>query len=326
MLAALATAQPPPWALQRDLGWARYLRAITFGRSPSGAERQLAKAREAEQDLQRAIAAATAAPAKDRAELEVTLLGARLVQAEALRWLQRHAEAAQITAAEEARIGALAEPLRGAIDIDAQLARPATMLGDSLYHLDRLPEALEAYRRGAAAFERVRQRRPLERRALEGSVIAAWNIAGTLADLNRFDESVAVIEQALPTADRLVALDPRNREAKRLRHLLTGQQAISLAGLGRYDTAIRLAEEDLAEKERYAAERSDDGEAVRDTAVSLRNLAEMYRRKGDAAGACRVLRLALQRWSAIERRFGLSPADRRDELEAVGDRLRSCPG
>jgi serine/threonine-protein kinase len=326
MLAALGAARPPAWALQRDLGSARYLRAITLGRSPSGAERQLAKAREAEQDLQRAIAAASAAAVKDRAELEVTLLGARLVQAEALRWLQRHSEAAQITAAEEARIGALAEPLRRAIDVDAQLARPATMLGDSLFYLDRLPDALEAYRRGAAAFERVLQRRPLERRALEGSVIAAWNIAGTLAEMTRFDESVAVIERALPTADRLVALDPRNREAKRLRHLLTGQQAISLAGLGRYDTAIRLVEDDLAEKERYAAGRVDDGEAVRDTAVALRNLADMYQRKGDGAGACRVLRLARERWGAIEQRFGLSPSDRRDELEVVGDRLRGCPG
>jgi tetratricopeptide (TPR) repeat protein len=312
--------------LQRDLGHARYLRAIALGRSPSGAEQQLAKAREAEQDLLRARDAGQAAPPKERADLEVRLLGARLVQAEALRWLRRHAEAAQITATEESRFAALAEPLRAAIDIDAQLARPATMLGDSLYYLDRLPEALEAYRRGAAAFERVLQRRPFERRALEGSLISAWNISGTLADLNRFDESVVVIDRALPTADRLVALDPRNREAKRLRYLLTGQQAISLSGMGRHDIAIRLVEADLAEKERYAAEHADNGEAVRDTAVPLRNLADMHLRKGDAAGACRVLRLAQQRWTAVEQRFGLSPSDRSDELEAVSSRLRSCPG
>lgn len=327
MLVALAAAQPPRWALQRDLGHTRYLRAITLGRSPSGAEQQLAKAREAEQDLQRAIALAASgtAPVKDRADLEVTLLGARLVQADAMRWLKRHDEAARLMAAEETRIATLPEPMRGAIDIDAQLARPSSMLGDSLYHLERLPEALEAYRRGADAFERVLQRRPLERRALEGRVIGAWNIAGTLADMDRFAESVAVIEQAMPTVERLVAIDPRNRQLQRLRFTLRGQLANSLVGMGRHDAAIRLIEEDLAHREREAAQRTDDAEAVRDVAVLLRPLAQAYESRGDAAGACRVLRQAHERWTAIQQRFGLSPSDVSGELEVVAERLRACP-
>ncbi len=54
-----------------------------------------------------------------------------------------------------------------------------------------------------------------------------------------------------------------------------------------------MTEQSIAEKIERARRAPEDAERARDVAVPLRNLAAIYRDKGDVAGSCRVLRQAV---------------------------------
>ncbi len=335
LLDGIARTRPQDWTVRRDVGRVRYLLALFAGARDNAPQRQLSLAREAAGELDAAANligpqtgdAAAEPGASDRAELQVLIASARLTEADALKALDRYQDAAAIEQAEEARLLSLPEALRGKVDFAYQSGRPAMLLGDSWFHLRRLPEALAAYRRATDRFEAALVRDPHNRRLLEGMLVGYWSLSGTLADLDRPVEALAEIERAVPLADRLQALDPANREAARLARIVHGHRAIMLSNLGRHDEAIALTEANLAITKARSAQVPDDAEALRDTAVPLRTLARFHLAKGDRQAACRVLAAAIRHWTALDDRWPLSDRDRREELGfAVRSRTDlACP-
>jgi len=328
LLSALTAQRPGEWTWQRDLGRVRYLRALMAGGRDNDPDRQLALAREAEQQLTTALAGAHAAHAAphELADAEVLLTSTRLTQADAHKAHNEHALAAKLQVQEEARLLDLPEPVRAAMEFEYQSGRPAMLLGDSLYYLDRRDEALAAYRRATARFARGLARAPVHRRLLEGAIIGHWNISGTLDDVGQHTEALSEIDQAVPLAERLISLDPANMEALRYRFMIDGQRASVLANLKRYDEAIRIIESDLRPRKERAEAAPDDAERWRDVAVPQRNLAVIYWDKGDAVNACRVTRQGIAAWTHVEKRWGLTEQDRRNELDVLRSQLlaRRC--
>ena len=328
LLTGLTQQRPEVWTWQRDLGQVRYLRALMAGARDNDPARQLVLAREAEQKLSTALAGATAAsaPPKDVADVDVLLTSSRLTQADAHSARNEHAAAAALQQQEEARVLALPAPVRAAMEFEYQSGRPAMLLGDSLYYLDRREEALAAYRRATARFAEGLARTPVHRRLLEGATIGHWSLSGTLDDLDRHAEALAEIDLAVPLVDRLLALDPDNLEALRVHSIIHGQRANVLANLKRYDEAIAIVEDNLREKAARAIARPDDAEPSRDLAVPQRNLANYYWSKGDTANACRVTRNAIAAWTHLDNRWGLTEQDRHVELEVLRTQLaeRHC--
>lgn len=328
----ILAAQPPSddWTLQRDQGQVRYVHSLFTGDRGTDYGRQIELAREAESLLVQALAGAEragAAPAQ-LGELHTALLGARLSQGFALRFLERHADAGKIQAAEEERIATLPPAVRASIDYDYHAGRAPTSLGDSLYYQNQMDAALAAYGRGAAAFERGLAQRPQHRKLLEGLQIALWSIAGTLGELKRYDEELATIRRAMPISERLVALDPQNRQARHMMLVVSDHLATSLSNNGRHAEAITLAEANQREKVLRALQSPDDGTLFRSSVVNLRVIAEMYRARKDTDGECRKLHEALARWAELEKRWGaLPPSDRKTDVEPLQDRLRQarCP-
>jgi serine/threonine protein kinase len=312
----------------RDLGRTRYLLAIVYGGVDNDSERQITKARESETALQRALDSAPAwRPAlAELAEMHTLLASARVTAADALRAQAKFAEAADIQTSEERRLMELPGPTKAAMEFDYHSGRIPMLLGDSLYDLGRIEEALASYRRGTQRMERGLVTHPSHRRLLQGTVIGYWNIAGTLEELGRPGEALAEIEKAVPIAERAVSLDPQNVEAQRYRTMVRDQRALLLGRLGRPAEAIRLIEVGLAEREQRALASPDSAEAVRGVAVPLRNLARLYRDRGDTAGACSVLRGAVDAWEAVDRRWPLSERDRVTELEVARQELARCRG
>ena len=253
------------------------------------------------------------------------ITSSRLTQADSFKLHEQYAQAAALQAGEEKRLLALPPAIRNAMDFEYQSGRPAMLLGDSLFYLDRMEEALAAYRRAIQRFEAGVARFPRHRRLLEGIVIGYWSVAGTLDEMGRYPEALAAADRSVEMAQRLVDVDPANAEAPRMRDTTLSQRAITLANLGRYDEAIRTIEQSLGERAKRAAGAPDNAEIARDVAVPLRNLAKLYRDKGDVAGSCRVLGRAVETWAALDQRFGLAEFDRRNELAVVQKQYAGCP-
>ena len=327
MLATLTHGDRTRMDWLRDLGRTRYLLAIVYGGVDNDTERQLAKSREAEAALQRALDSAPTwrPPLNELAEMHILLTSARLTRADALRAQAKFAEAAEIQAGEEQRLMTLPEAIKAAMEFDYHSGRVPMLLGDSLFDLERKEEALAAYQRATSRMERGLADQPAHRRLLQATVIGYWNISGTLEELDRPAEALTEIEKAVPVAERAVSLDPQNVEARRYRTMVRDQQALLLGELGRHAEAIRLTEIGVREREQRAADSPDSAEAVRGVAVPLRNLARLYRESGDADSACRVLRRAFDAWQAVDRRWPLSERDRIAELEVVRKELATCP-
>jgi serine/threonine-protein kinase len=328
MLVELTARAPREMGWQRDLGRVRYLLALVYGAQDNNEAGQLEKARQAEANLLTALAGVerwSPVPA-DLAELHTLLTSSRLTQADVFKWREQYAAAASLQEQEEARLMALPAAVRQAMEFEYQSGRPAMMLGDSLFYLGRLEDALAAYRRATVRFEQGLVRTPRHRRLMDGVLIGYWSIAGTLDEMGRHDQALIADDRAVAMGERLVELDPENVEAWRMRDMARGQRALTLASLGRHMEAIRMIEQSVHERQERALQLPDDAERARDAAVPLRNLAQVYRDYGDGAGSCRALRQAFDSWTRIERHWGLSEFDRKNELAAVQLQLAGCPG
>lgn len=326
MLTAGRHDEPDQWAWRRDLAQVRYLLALVYSGRDNDYERQLAKALQAEADVSSALrdAQALGVTGQPLASLHELLTSVRLVQADAHKWLKALEVAYELQSAEEQRLLALPPDLRAMMEFEYQIGRLALLSGDSLYYLDRKPEALAAYRRGAASFDKAVTQQPSNRKLLEGGIHAHWYLASVRSELGDPIGALDDSDAALRIVERLRQLDPENREAIRIGEAVSGDRAGILSAAGRHDEAIQLVEANLVLREGRIAQYPDDAEALRDLAVPLRTLAAMYERKGDRAGSCKVLVRAHEVWTQVDRRFGLGEFDRKNELAVVDLQLERC--
>lgn len=326
MLIAGRHDEPGQWTWRRDLAQVRYLLALVYGGRDNDNERQLAKAVQAESDVASALrdAQALSVSGQPLAGLHELLTSVRLVQADAHKWLKAIDVAHKLQSSEEQRLLALPADLRAQMDFDFQVGRLALLSGDSLYYLDRKPEALAAYRRGAASFDKALAHQPSNRKRIEGAIHAHWYLASVRSELGDPNGALDDSDTALRIVERLLQLDPDNLEARRIGEAVSGDRAGILSAAGRHDDAIRLVESNLVVREARITRQPDDAEALRDLAVPLRTLADIYERKGDRVGACKVLGRAHEVWTQVDRRFGLGDFDRKNELAVVEMRLERC--
>lgn len=327
MLAALVQRRPDEWGWRRDLGRVQQRLADFYGGVDNDSHKQLAKAREAEGQLQRALdaAAAAKAPARDQAELHTLLSSARLAQAFAMDWIDESPAAIALATAEEARLLALPEAVRSEMDFGYRAGRAAGQLGDSLFFLDRFEESLAAYRRAQQRYAQALVRAPNDRRLLDGSSVSLWASSLALSELGRHGDALRDSDTGIATVQRLIALDPGNDNAQRLMLILRSDRAMVLGRLSRHDEAIALAEDVLRERRARAARAPEISEPARDAVVPLHALADLYWRRGDVAAACAASRRAVAAWADYEKRWGLAELDRRQNAEKEREAAQRCP-
>lgn len=145
-------------------------------------------------------------------------------------------------------------------------------------------------------------------------------------ELDRPAEALAEINQGLPLAARLLALDPDSLNAQRMLPTLRGVEAQILGGLARYDEAITVAEDEQRIRAARAALSPDDAEPARDAAILLYPLADLHAKNGKAAAACAAAQRAARAWAAIKNRWGMSELDQREILKLAQATAGSCPG
>lgn len=322
VLAAQVAATPDDAALRADLGKARYFLAILTGTMDLDQAAQMDWAGKAEADLAAALEGlAEAGPAK-LADVSVLLMGARLTASDAMQMQDRHAEALVIREAEEKRMLAMPDDQRATVVHEFQAGRVAALMGDSLYYLGRMEDALGAYERAAASFEGGLETRPTHRKLLEGAVYARWSLSGTLAELGRNREGLDEALKAEATARRLMDWDPADRLSIQNFDMATGQVTLMLNATGRSAEALERVETEIALRRQRLAARPDDVELLRSVAVPMRGRAEMLRDAGDKAAACRAFGEARDAWGELDAKGRLSDFDRRVDVASIETALK----
>lgn len=327
MLVGLSTSSPDDWSLQRDLGRARYLLAIAYGGIDNDIKRQLEKAKQAEGHILAALRTIRSKPpaTADVADVELLLLGARLVQADALKYNNDHKAAAAIQAAEEERMKNLPEAVKQAMPFDYQSARPTMMLGDSYWYLKEFEKATQAYQRATAQMESGLKRTPNDRRLLNGALQGYWNLSSALLDTGASaTDALAIIDKGVVVGERLMSMDPDNVEAQRAYGVVVNQRALILSKLYRHAEALELVKGRLAGSEARLAKNPDDAERARDPVVVLRMLAEIYADAGDTVKACQTWRRADEGWRALGQRWKIAALDESSDVAVVREKLAGC--
>lgn len=167
------------------------------------------------------------------------------------------------------------------------------------------------------------------RRDLENGLVAAlYQRAQARGDAGGWQGSLADVEEAIAIVDRFIRSDRGDDDAVQRRETLQSQQVYALLEVGRTEEAIAVSRKLTRDRVRRSASHPDNPGYARNAAGALSGLAEALEVAGQKEEACQVHRQALDRWKAVDRRWSMSPLDRKgvmdDALKAL-ERCRNLP-
>jgi eukaryotic-like serine/threonine-protein kinase len=161
-------------------------------------------------------------------------------------------------------------------------------IGDATYYAGDKVGSLAPYREGEALI-RARLKQAPSQVWEEKLGEARWNIAGTLGDLGRHAEALAVVEKGVADLQRALAFGPDAAIEMRL-IVLYGQQSILLDALGRTRTAAAVSQQGVDLRRSRLVAAPDDVTRKRDLAIALAehgNILSRLKRRDAACAAAR---------------------------------------
>lgn len=313
LLAALVADQPDNAAAHAELGWVHADRwASVAGDGPSQAQIDAAA---------RSFAAALAlAPDDASATLgQIALDRARAF--EKIWSADRPAEAIPIVREALTRLRARRWPTSLAASAAQLEIGLLNQQGDATYYSGDLAGALLPYREADALIDRRIAAGGATPTLLIAKATSAFNIGGTLGDMDGRDaEALAIVDRSVAAMERLLAAG-RDSSAEKALLTLYGQQAVLLENMGRLDVALGPLLRGNAFREARLAAHSGDGAARRDLAIGLAQQARVSASAGRKAEACALAERTLALWAKLEGQGALTPRDAAKE-RPVADALR----
>jgi hypothetical protein len=254
-----------------------------------------------------------------------TLWWARIVQGDALTWLDRTTESLALLGSELA----LSKHRQGLSQMsdDVLLKQSLTlrMIGEAQYYAHHLEASVSALGQGLALLQSRYGLQPPQ----PAITIRMANIALTLGStqIERGDSlaGVATLKYGYGLVLSLSARDPNDVEAQRRRLSYSGDLASGLVKLGRLKEANQLIMETRAAYIALLRKYPDDAALFRAYARSIRSAADLSLRRGKPQESCAWLITAAKAWHMFDVRWGISPSDKGDEVAAIKTGLARCP-
>jgi serine/threonine-protein kinase len=180
-------------------------------------------------------------------------------------------------------------------------------LGDAYYYSGQLPEALDVYRDAERLVDvRLARGESLQWLAKKGE--AAWNVGGTLGDLDQPEAALAKGREGAAVMRRVLSYGP-DALAEQLLFILYGHEATVLTKLGRPSEAVRPARLSLDLREARARANPGDPTRARELALGLQATAVAYGDAGRRTEACALARRSMAAWDEIAARGTLAGMD-----------------
>lgn len=254
-----------------------------------------------------------------------TLWWARIVQGDALTWLDRTAESLPLLRSELARSklrqGSAAMPN----EVLLKQSLTLRMIGEAEYYAHHLDASVAASSQGLALLQSRYGMNPEQPSIAIRMANIVLTLGTTQIEQGHAPAGVATLRYGYGLAAALSARDPNDMEAQRRRLSYAGDLASGLVKLGRLDEADRLILDTRAAYLALLRRFPDDAALFRAYARSIGATADLERRQSKPQEACAWLTTADRAWRTFDARWGISKSDKGDEVAAIKRGLAGCP-
>lgn len=260
---------------------------------------------------------------KSSSMLDNILWKLRLCEGDALVWQNDTTPAIRLLAQELNKAYARRKVDPRSVD-DATIARNLRFLGEAYFYAHRLQDSIVAHTEALAILDRFSARHPGDQRVLNNYVSIADDLATTYSALHRPRDGVLVARKGYDATLRAVAADPSDLGARRRGLSIARVVGALEAQTGETKKAIALMAETDSEWRALIRQFPDDAALFRLYALSLRPHGDIFRLAGDRRQACAFYQQAQERWGHFDKRWGLSAADRGEDVAYVNADVRAC--
>lgn len=306
LLTQMLAEQPRNGDVLTELGWVDLDRWTLLSDTP-GSEKLLADTRTTFQRAQ--------AIAPNNALTQLGLLATSVDEGYELVWTDnRPADAVPVVERALAR-------LRGTKWPPAFKARAAELefamineIGDAVYYAGHWPGSLPYYREAQALIDRRIAREGETPVLVLAKSTAAFNVSGTLNDINGHnEEALAVAREGITGLQRLLAAGPDSLAEKRLL-ILYSQEAAVLENMGRIADALVPLKASIDLREARLAALPNDTQRLRELAIAMIQQARVLDLAGARKTACAVATRNMDLWRRLKGRGDLGGHDATKEV------------
>ncbi len=249
----------------------------------------------------------------------------RVCRGDALVWRNETTPAIALLAAELTRAQARDKTQPGSIAPRA-IARNLRFLGEAYFYARRLPEAATTHQQAFDLLTKERERFPTDQTSVNDYVSVADDLASTYSLMKRQRDGLVIARKAHAATVEAVRQDPSDLNSLRRGLAIARVVAALQAELGETREAMTLMAQTHDGWHRLIAKFPDDAAIYRAYVLSIRVRGDVHRLAGERETACHWYKAAQTGWATLDKRWGVSPSDKTEDVAYIDQDVRACAG
>ena len=168
------------------------------------------------------------------------------------------------------------------------LARGWDSLGEAVYYRGDYADSIAPYLREISVIEAAVDAFPGDVLVERNRLRAYWSLGTTYLQVKRNQEALHALSTATAIGKKLVQQEPNDAEVLRNAAIIYAAYAQALAASGHFTTAIDILVATVQQRAKLAVDHPEVAAHLRDYAISLTSLADIYGQAGEVIQACKL--------------------------------------
>lgn len=206
------------------------------------------------------------------------------------------------------------------------IARNLRFLGEAYFYANRLPEAAKTHQAAFDMLTREREGAPTDQTNVNDYVSVADDLASTYNLMKRQRDGLIIARKAHAATVEAVRQEPADLNSLRRGLAIARVVAALQAEVGETREAIVLMAQTHEGWHRLMAKFPEDAAIFRAYVLSIRVRGDVHRLAGEREAACRWYKAAQTGWAALDKRWGVSPSDKTEDVAYIEQDVRACAG
>lgn len=165
---------------------------------------------------------------------------------------------------------------------------------------------------------------PDRKNARQSLIAALFTRALIFYDLEQWQRVVNDLSDAETITKEFLEKDPDDSGMARRLQTIWSQLAPALVQVKRYKEAITMGRESLAAREKLLKGEPNNAGYFRDKTSAVMALADVMESAGRNKEGCRLYRQAAGEWKTIEKRWGVTELNRKNDIDYINTALKDC--